>query len=54
MAGTSDATFRTKKAGVSVGYGIDDDSYLVFEDNQPRYFGTIYIEHNHEIKKMEA
>lgn len=43
-----------KKAGVSVGYGIDDDSYLVFEDNQPRYFGTIYIEHNHEIKKMEA
>lgn len=43
-----------KKSGVSVGYGIDDDSYLVFEDNQPRFFGTIYIEHNHEIKKMEA
>ncbi|MGX7418688.1 Type 1 glutamine amidotransferase-like domain-containing protein [Carnobacterium gallinarum] len=35
-----------KRTGVSLGYGIDDDSYLVFENGKPRFFGTIYIEHN--------
>lgn len=40
-----------KKAKVPIGYGINDDSYLVFENDRPRFFGTIYIERNHQIKK---
>lgn len=36
------------KAGATRGYGIDDGSYLVFENGQPRFFGTIYIEHGRQ------